>query len=73
MTEKTIKYVYSIRSAIYIALFVSLIIKAIILLPPINAAEENIPSKYEFFWPPDMVPHPVVPEPDGPNKEGDLA
>jgi len=61
MTWKTLNFVYNLRIGFYIALFASLIIKVIILLPPIHAEEDDVPPAYDLFWPPDMVPHPMPP------------
>lgn len=63
MSDKFMVYIIRIKMAIYIALFIALLIKAIMFMAPIEAKEVKINTQ-NFFWPPDMVPHPMPPEPE---------
>ena len=59
MTEKTKKLVYNTRIIIYTAMMGALLILG---TQAILKGHEEI-NDTEAFWPPDMVPHPTLPEP----------
>jgi hypothetical protein len=61
MTETLMKFILKIRTAIYVVGVVAILLS--LYLHRANANEtEN--SHQECFFPPDLVPHPHIPDPE---------
>lgn len=61
MTETLMKWVLRLRALIYIVLLLTVV--GIEINHYVHADEPPIESP-QTFWPPDMVPHPMPPEPE---------
>lgn len=76
MRNSTLRIVHGVRTAIYLSLFIAVIMLQLqewgYCNSPAIEVEDPQPES-EDFWPPDMVPHPGRPG-EGPEKnEGDWA